>query len=87
MRTLLLTLLSVATLNDPAALRTRIQQTFHVPNPLPALDTEKHGSFEVEPGIVADRVTYNTQLNLRVPAIVYHPVNTAIKRPAIIIVP
>lgn len=86
MRTLLLTLLSVATLNDPAALRTRIQQTFHVPNPLPALDTEKHGSFEVEPGIVADRVTYNTQLNLRVPAIVYHPVNTAIKRPSIIIV-
>jgi dienelactone hydrolase len=86
MRTLILTLLAAAALNDPAALLARIQRTFHVPDPLPALDTEKHGSFEVEPGIIADRVTYNTQLNMRVPAIVYHPANTSIKRPAIIIV-
>jgi dienelactone hydrolase len=86
MRTLILTFLAATALSDPASLRTKIQETFHVPNPLPALDTEKHSSFEVEPGIVADRVTYNTQLNMRVPAIVYHPANVSIKRPAIIIV-
>lgn len=86
MRTLVLMLLAATTLGDPAALRSRIQQVFHVPDPLPALDTEKYGSFTVEPGIVADRVTYNTQLNMRVPAIVYHPADMTIKRPAIIIV-
>src|SRR5689334_19819837 len=73
------TLLAAGTLSDPAALRTKIQQTFHVPNPLPSLDVQKHGSFEPEPGIVADRVTYNTQLNMRVPAIVYHRADTSVK--------
>src|ERR1700692_2096352 len=63
----------------------RIQTTFHVPNPLPALDVRTK-SFEVEPGIIADRVTYNTQLNMRVPAIVYHPAKVTTKRPAVIIV-
>src|SRR5580700_6943618 len=90
MRVLLVTLLAAAGLNNPSALRDKIQRTFHVPNPLPALDVQQHGSFEVEPGIVADRVTYNTQLNMRVPAIVYHPAGapteSKLKRPAIIIV-
>src|SRR5947209_11865894 len=86
MRTLLIAFLAAGTLSNPAALRDKIQQTFHVPNPLPALDVQKHGSFEVEPGIVADRVTYNTQLNMRVPAIVYHPADISTKRPAIIVV-
>src|SRR5579863_6341703 len=86
MRTLLLTCLAAGALNNPASLRDKIQQTFHVPNPLPALDVQNHGSFEVEPGIMADRVTYNTQLNMRVPAIAYHPTDTTPKRPAIIIV-
>ncbi len=58
--------------------RDKIEQTFHVPNPLPALAIQHHGALQVEPGIVADRVTYNTQLNMRVPAIVYHPTNTSI---------
>ena len=70
----------------PAKQIDKIQQTFHVPNPLPALDVRKYSSFEIEPGIVADRVSYNTQLNMRVPAIVYHSADTSIKRPAIIIV-
>jgi len=86
MRTLILSLLAATALNDPAALRRTIQGTFHVPDPLPAVDAEKHGSFEVEPGVIADRVTYNTQLNMRVPAIVYHPADTSVKRPAVIIV-
>lgn len=86
MKILILSLLAASALSDPAGLRTRIEETFHVPNPLPALDSEKHGSFEVEPGILADRVTYNTQLHMRVPAIVYHPADLSVKRPAIIIV-
>src|SRR5262245_965933 len=86
MRTLLMTLLAAATLGDPAGLRERIQRTFHVPNPLPALDVRKYSSFDVEKGVVADRVSYTTQLGMRVPAIVYHPAGTSIKRPAIIIV-
>jgi len=86
MKIIFIALLAAGTLSHPAALRTQIEKTFHVPNPLPELKTENHGSFEVEPGIIADRVTYATQLNLRVPAIVYHPANTRMKRPALIIV-
>lgn len=86
MRAVLITLLAAGSLRDPAALRNKIQATFHVPNPLPALQVEKLGSFEVEPGIVADRVTYETQLGMRVPAIVYHPAAVGQKRPALIIV-
>ena len=86
MRALYLSLLAAGALSNPAALRDRIQQTFHVPQPLPALDVQKHGSFEVEPGIVADRVSYVTQLGMRVPAIVYHPADLSQKRPAIVIV-
>ncbi len=89
MRAFLISLLtagSLLALDNAAALRERIQQTFHVPNPLPALNAQAHGSFEVEPGIVADRVSYTTQLGMQVPAIVYHPANTAMKRPALIIV-
>src|ERR1700689_4581808 len=67
-------------------LQEKIQRTFHVPNPLPIPDAQKHGNFEGEPGIVADRVTYTTQLGMLVPAIVYHPADTSVKRPAIIIV-
>src|SRR5436309_3500982 len=73
-------------LNDAPALRSKIQQTFHVPDPLPALNAQKHGSFEVESGIVADRVTYTTQLGMLVPAIVYRPADVSVKRPALIIV-
>jgi dienelactone hydrolase len=73
-------------LGNPDLLRKQIQQTLHVPDPLPALNPQQHGSFEVEPSIVADRVTYSTQLGMLVPAIVYHPSDTSVKRPAIVIV-
>jgi len=66
--------------------RTRIEDTLHVPRPLPPLAAEMHGKFEPEPGIVMERVSYATQLGMRVPAIVYRPSNQAIKRPALIIV-
>jgi len=90
MRALVVMLLSAGHLAaespDAAALRDKIQHTFHVPNPLPPLEVLTHSSFPVEPGIVADRVSYTTQLGMRVPAIVYHRADMSIKRPAIIIV-
>ena len=86
MKLIAIALLAAGSLSDPAALRSRIEKTFHVPDPLPALNTTNHGSIEVEPGIVADRVNYATQLGMLVLAIVYHPANTRVKRPALIIV-
>ena len=86
MRLLLISFLAAGTISNPAALRDKIQRTFHVPNPLPSLAIQTRGTLEIEKGVVADRITYNTQLNMRVPAIVYHPSDTRTKRPAIIIV-
>jgi hypothetical protein len=42
----------------------RIRSTLFVPDPLPPLAAEVHGSFEPEPGVVAERVTYATQFGM-----------------------
>lgn len=55
------------------ALRERIRATLFVPDPLPQLNPETHGSFEPTPGVTARRVTYGTQFGMRVPAILYLP--------------
>ena len=66
--------------------REQIRQTLFIPDPLPDLAQEKHGQFSPEPGIVAERITYQTQFGLRVPAIVYRPERPTGKVPALIIV-
>ena len=66
--------------------RARIRQTLFVPDPLPALDVTVHGRFEPEPGIVAERVSYSTQLGFRVPAVVYRPAKVSGRAPALIVV-
>jgi dienelactone hydrolase len=71
---------------DETALRHQIEKTFFVADPLPPPDARQFGQIEIEPGIVADRITYATQFGMRVPAIVYHPVNKSLRRPALIIV-
>ena len=71
---------------DEAALRHRIERAFDMPSPLPALNAEKHGEFEIEPGIIADRVSYTTEYGMLVPAIVYHPKDMSVRRPALIVV-
>lgn len=78
----------VVGVGDKAALRRQIEQTLHVPHPLPPVEAKMYGSFSPEPGITVDRVTYATQLGMRVPANVYHPTTTAgqQKRPAVIVV-
>ncbi len=66
--------------------RGKIKATFLVGDPLPALAPETHGSFEPEPGVVAERVSYGTQFGMRIPAILYRPKAPKGKIPAIIIV-
>jgi dienelactone hydrolase len=64
-----------------------ILQTLHVPQPLPALDARVHSRFEPAPGVTAERVSYTTQLGMRIPAIVYLPTpRPAGKIPALIVV-
>jgi dienelactone hydrolase len=57
-----------------------------VPDKLPALHAKVHGRFHPEPGIVAERVTYDTLVGLRVPAILYLPEQRKGKVPALIVV-
>ena len=53
--------------------RTLIRHTLDVPDHLPALDAKVWSTFSPTPGVLADRVTYTTQDNMLVPAIVYRP--------------
>ena len=56
-----------------AELRGQIRANFFVPNPLPALEAKTHRRFAPAPGVVAEAVTYATELGTRVPAILYLP--------------
>ena len=66
--------------------RKQIMEVLHVPRPLPALDAQQHGQFQAEPGVIVERVSYSTQLGMRVPAILYRPERPVGRRPALIIV-
>lgn len=67
--------------------RRQIENTLHVPDPLPALNAKSYGQFTPAPGVAADRVSYGTDYGLRVPAIVYHAAGATISRhPALIVV-
>ncbi|HWB85348.1 MAG TPA: alpha/beta fold hydrolase [Bryobacteraceae bacterium] len=66
--------------------RTQIKETLSVPDPLPPPAAEPHGSFEPEPGIVAERITYSTAYGQRVPAILYRPKSPRGKIPGIVVV-
>ena len=86
MKPLLLALLVVLGAHKETKLCRQIEAALFIPHPFPATGTRAHGSFEVEAGIVGDRVTYATEFGLRVPAIVYHPLVGKAKRPALIVV-
>ena len=66
--------------------RTRIRSALFVPSPLPELEQKTHGRFEPVDGIVAERVTYQTQFGLRVPAILYLPKERQGRLPGLIVV-
>ncbi|MBV8906763.1 MAG: prolyl oligopeptidase family serine peptidase [Acidobacteriia bacterium] len=68
-------------------IRQQIGSTLHVPQPLPAIEAKLYGHFSPAPGVEADRVSYATDYDLRVPAIVYHPASaTIMAHPALIVV-
>jgi dienelactone hydrolase len=79
--------LAVAAHHDWKDLRKQIRETLHIPEQLPKLENKRYGDFSPAPGITADRVSYATAYNLRVPAVVYHSSNPKRKRgPALVIV-
>lgn len=69
-------------------LRARIRNNFFVPDPLPALGVVTHRRFFPAPGVIAEGVTYTTQLGARVPAILYlpEPLPPGRKIPAFVVV-
>ena len=66
--------------------RRQIRQALFVPDPLPELQPETHGSFSPVPGVVAERVSYGTEFGMRIPAIVYRPEPSKKKMPGIVVV-
>jgi dienelactone hydrolase len=66
--------------------RNQIRAHLFVPSPLPELRPAVHGTFEPEPGIVAERVAYSTAYGLEVPAILYRPKANRGKAPGIVVV-
>jgi dienelactone hydrolase len=73
--------------DDPSDKRQKIRAALFVPPQLPALAAETYGTVDVAPGVVAERVSYATDYGLRVPAIVYRPVQPAAgKMPGLIVV-
>ena len=72
---------------DWQALRSQIDNTLHVPQQLPNVEAKSYGKFLPAAGVEADRVSYATDYELRIPAIVYHPAGaTLAQHPALIIV-
>jgi len=67
-------------------LRAKIRAALFVPGRLPPLAATVHGRFRPAPGVVAERITYNTLLGLRVPAILYLPEVRQGKAPALVVV-
>ncbi|MBI3698056.1 MAG: acetylxylan esterase, partial [Acidobacteria bacterium] len=66
--------------------RSEIKSSLFVPDPLPPLDPQVHGSFEPIPGVIAERVTYGTQFGMRIPAILYRPKSLSRRVPGLIVV-
>ena len=66
--------------------RSRICRTLFVPDPLPRLEPLVHGRFQPDRDVVVERVTYSTQFEMKVPAIVYAPRQAHGRQPAVIVV-
>ena len=64
----------------------QIKQALFIPDPLPRLDTKTYGTFSPAPGVMAERVTYQTSYGLRLPAIVYRPAESKARVPGMVIV-
>lgn len=72
---------------DWNSLRKQIDGILHMGPALPALESKNYGKFSAGPGVQAERVSYATAYQLRVPAIIYHAAGATIeKHPALVIV-
>lgn len=72
---------------DWQPVRQQIKSTLHIPDPLPDVRDKSYDHFSPAPGVTADRISYATDYNLRVPAIVYRPAGaTIVQHPALIVV-
>lgn len=66
--------------------RKQIQDALFLSHPLPPLAARTHSRFRPAPGVVAERITFGTQYDMRVPAVLYLPEIRARKVPALIVV-
>lgn len=66
--------------------RKQIKQALYIPSPLPDLATQNYGSFSPAPGVIAERVSYETTYGMRIPAIVYRPAKPSGRIPGMVIV-
>jgi dienelactone hydrolase len=66
--------------------RSQIRSALFVPDPLPQVEAKVHGHFEPTDGVVAERITYQTQFGLRVPTILYVPKSHSGELPGLIVV-
>lgn len=66
--------------------RQQARKALFLDGPAPVLAAREFGRFAAMPGVIARRVTFGTQYNMRVPAIVYQPAHLAGKVPAIVVV-
>jgi dienelactone hydrolase len=64
----------------------RIRETLRVPAPLPALAARVHGTFEPDPEVRVERVSYETALGMRVPAVLYLPKRPRGRIPGLVVV-
>jgi dienelactone hydrolase len=87
MRFALLALFAGSLFAAPQDARQQIKATLFITDPLPPLAAVSYGTFEPMPGVVAERISYETQFGMRVPAMLYRPAKLATsKAPAIIVV-
>lgn len=63
-----------------------IRHALWIPDPLPVLEAQTWSSFSPIPGVIADRVTYGTEYNMLIPAVVYRPAQVRGKVPGIVVV-
>jgi dienelactone hydrolase len=66
--------------------RKQIKHALFISDPLPSLAPNSYGRFAPAAGVIAERVTYATNYDMRVPAIVYRPAKSQTHLPAIVIV-
>ena len=66
--------------------RSEIIRTLDVLQPLPDLSPKALGNFSPEPGIIAEKMTYGTEIGMRIAAVVYRPEHHTGRMPAMVVV-